>query len=234
MGRMFLATFVTLLLTTEGRADDYFLTLFTAESVPFHPEKTHTFVAVTRLPGDGGVAETHEIGWLAESTRVRGLTLLPERGKNYTTAESIAICRRERMRVSVWGPYRIHPELFGRLRDQARRLNEGKVLYKGTDNLYPSCVAMNCYHAIWNVVAPLRKYAGPFNCGDATGPVTLRLFRDWLIGPEQTHDDILKLIGVDQEPLVRRGYDERPTRFDAARSFLCQPGCHQRAVITPR
>lgn len=120
----------------------------------------------------------------------------------------------------MWGPYSAHPELFRRIRDQARRLNEGRILYKGTDNLYPSCVAMNCYHAIWNVAAPLRKYAGPFNCGDATGPVTLRLFRDWLIDPHRTHDFVLKVLRVEEEGLVRRSFDDRPTRLDAVRSFL--------------
>jgi hypothetical protein len=79
---------------------------------------------------------------------------------------------------------------------------------------------MNCYHAVWNVAAPLRKYAGPFNCGDATGPVTLRLFREWLVHPDQTHDDILKVIGVADEELVRRAHDDRPTRLDAVRSAL--------------
>lgn len=217
---MLLAAVAALVGESAARADDFYLTIFTAESVPFRPEKTHTFIAATRIPCAGGAAETHDIGWLASTTVVRGVALCPEQGRNFTTAESIAVCRRENMRVSVWGPYQIKEELFTRVREQAQRLDAGTVKYKGTDTLYPSAVAMNCYHAIWNVSDPLKKYAGPFTCGDTTGGKTVRLFREWIVCPEQTHDAILKVIGADQECLVRRAHDYWPTRFDAMKSAI--------------
>lgn len=200
--------------------DTFYLTVFAAESVPYRPEKTHTFVNVTRVPAAGGEAETHEIGWLAATTVVRGCAVLPEEGKNFSVLETLAICRRDGMRVSVWGPFRIEEELFRRLRDQAKLLDSGKIKYKGTDTLRPSGVAMNCYHAIWNVSHPLRKYAGPFTAGDTAGGKTVHLFREWIVRPEQTHDDILKVIGVADEPLVRRPHDYWPTRCAAAKSFI--------------
>ncbi len=163
MGRM-LAVVVVALVGSSAQADDYYVTIFAAESVPYRPDKTHTFLAVTRVPC-AGVPETYEIGWLAATTHIRGFAALPEPGKNFTVAESLAVCRRDEMRVSVWGPYRIKEELFDRLRDQSMRLSSGRIKYKGTDNLYPSCVAMNCYHAIWNVTDPLRKHSGPFTAG---------------------------------------------------------------------
>jgi hypothetical protein len=205
---------------SSARADDYYLTIFAAESVPYRPVKTHTFVAATRIPSDGTAVENYEIGWLAATTHVRGFALRPEAGHNFSVLETIAICRRENMRVSVWGPYRIQPELFCRLRDLAILLDSGTIKYKGTDSFYKSTVAMNCYHAIWSVTNPPRKYAGPFTAGDTTGGKTVHLFRQWIICPEQTHDEILKVIGVDQECLVRRTYDYWPTRFDAMRSAV--------------
>ena len=189
---MLLAALAALAGASGARADDYYLTIFTAE--------------------------THDIGWLASTTVVRGVALCPEQGRNFTTAESLAVCRRENMRVSVWGPYQIKDELFTRLREQAQELNGGAVKYKGTDTLYPSRVAMNCYHAIWNVSHPLKKYAGPFTCGDTTGGKTVHLFREWIVCPERTHDEILKVIGVDQECLVRRAHDYWPGRFAAMRA----------------
>lgn len=204
----------------QARADDFYLTVFAAEAVPFRAEKTHTFVNVTRVPAGGGPAEMHEIGWLAATTVVRGIALLPEEGRNFSVRDTIAVCKRDNMRVSVWGPFRIKEELFRRIRDQARRLDAGTIKYKGTDTFYLSPVAMNCYHAIWNVSHPLRKYAGPFTGGDTTGGKTVHLFREWIVCPELTHDEILRVIGVDREPLVRRAHDYWPTRFDAMRSFV--------------
>lgn len=205
----------------QARADDaYYLTIFAAESVPYRSEKTHTFINVTRIPAAGGQVEMHEIGWLAATTVVRGIALKPEEGRNFSVLETIAICKRDNMRVSVWGPYLIKEELFCKLRDQAQRLDGGTIKYKGTDTFFPAPVALNCYHAIWNVSHPMRKFAGPFTGGDTTGGKTVHLFREWIVCPEQTHDDILKLIGVDQEPLVRRAHDYWPTRFDAMRSFV--------------
>jgi hypothetical protein len=211
---------LSLVVASSARADDFYLTIFTAESIPFRPEKAHTFVAVTRIPASGGVAETHSISWLAATGVVRGVALRPEEGRNFTLAETFAIVHRNCLRVSVWGPYRICPELFCRIREQAARLDSGMVKYKGTDTLFPSRVAANCYHAIWTVSHPFRKYAGPFTCGDTTGGKTVHLFREWIVCPEETHDEILKVLGVDQEPLVRRPYDYWPTRFAAMRSAL--------------
>ena len=205
---------------SPARADDHYLTIFAAESVPFRPEKTHTFISATRVPAGGGPAVTHDIGWLAATTVVRGIALRPEEGRNFSLHESLAVCRRNCMRVSVWGPYKIKPELYCLLREQAEFLNTGAVKYKGTDTLVPSRVAMNCYHAIWNVSHPLRKYAGPFTCGDTTGGKTVHLFREWIVCPEQTHDEILTVLGVEQEPLVRRPHDYWPRRLAAVRSAV--------------
>jgi hypothetical protein len=216
--RTLLIVAATLAVGPPVRADEHYLTIFTAESTPFRPEKAHTFVAVTRIPAGGDPVETHSISWLAATTVVRGVALRPEEGRNFTLAETFAIIHRDCLRVSVWGPYRIRPELFCLLRDQSQRLDSGAVKYKGTDTLVPSRVAMNCYHAIWNVSHPLRKYAGPFTCGDTTGGKTVHLFREWIVCPERTHDEILSVLGVDQEPLVRRPHDYWPGRFAAMRA----------------
>ncbi|VTT97113.1 Uncharacterized protein OS=Planctomyces brasiliensis (strain ATCC 49424 / DSM 5305 / JCM 21570 / NBRC 103401 / IFAM 1448) GN=Plabr_4392 PE=4 SV=1 [Gemmataceae bacterium] len=202
-------------------ADDaYYLTLFTAEATPYRPEKTHTFLAITKVPKDGAAVENREMSWLPATLKVRGVALRAETGVNLSVADTLNVCRRDCMRVSVWGPYQIKPELYCRLSNQIDRLGEGKIKYKGTDNLYPSPVAMNCYHAIWNVSHPMRKFVGPFTSGDATGGKTVHLFREWIICPETTHDDILKVVGVDQEPLVRRSHDYWPSHAAAFRSFL--------------
>lgn len=202
----------------SARADDYFVTVFTAESVPFESKKTHTFVAFQQV--SAGSVTQHSISWLPESRRIRGLTLRPEPGENVSLEETFKLCRERGMRVSAWGPYRTKSELYDLLVCQKQKLESGKAKYKPTDSLYPSDVACNCYHSIWQPVAPHRKYSGPFNCGDATGPVTVHLFSKWLIEPCRTHDEHLELSVPKGEPVTRRTVDERPTRADAIRSAL--------------
>lgn len=219
MSRWCLIAFAALL-APAARADEYVVTVFAAEAVPFEPKKTHTFVAAHRIPGGGGAVETHWISWFPECRRVRGLTLAPERGTNLSLEETFRHCRDQQMRVSVWGPYRADKELFERIKAQRAKLESGKVLYKPTDNFYPSDVACNCYHAIWQPVAPLRKCSGPFNCGDASGGTTVHLFRSWLCDPADTRDEFLDLSVPKGEPVTRRAFDARPTRADAVRSAI--------------
>ena len=202
------------------RADDYFVTVFSAQTVPFESKRTHTFVVLHRVPGGGGPVEERHISWFPQSRRLRGLTLRPEPGANLTPGETFAHCREQRMRVSAWGPYRIKLELYELMAAQQAKLESGKVKYKPTDNVYPSDVAANCYHAIWQPVAPCRKYSGAFNCGDASGANTVQLFSKWIVEPCRTHDEFLRLAVPEGETVVRRAFDDRPGRVDAIRSAI--------------
>lgn len=222
MRRLHLWFASTALLTLTGsvRADTQFAAIFAAETVPFRSTHTHTFVIVVRVP-DEGVAEPvaiHHISWFPAALTQRGLTLRPERGVNLGIPETFAQCRKTGMRVSMWGPYQSRPELFAMIQRQQAKLESGAVLYKPTDSTYPSDIAANCYHAIWQPIAPCRKFAGAFNCGDASGAMTVQLFTPWLIDPRITHDGITHLILPPGEVIVRRGFDDRPDRRAAIRS----------------
>jgi hypothetical protein len=210
-----------LLVPAGARADEFYLAVFGGETVPFQPEKTHSFVAAVRVPAAGAV-EVVSISWLPASLVPRGLTFCPEEGVNLGVRDSIAYSRAHGMRVSVWGPYRIDEELFCRLKGHAARLDSGRVMYKPTDNLAPAYRVQNCYHALWAPVAPIRArgFSGPFSPGDTASATTVRIYSRWILDPCQTHDWVLGLLGVADEPLCRRSFDDRPTRRDAFRSFL--------------
>jgi hypothetical protein len=215
---------VTLAAPGAARADDYYVTIFTAESVPYRPTNTHAFASLVRVPcgpdGKPGAPEVDAICWGPASLKVRGITLRAEEGANMTVTETIEWCRRECLRVSVWGPYRVKCELYEKLKEQSALLSSGKIKYKSTDTFVPRCLAMNCYHALTHPVAPLRRHSGVFNPGDAAGTLVLQCYNPWLIDPCTTHDHILSVIGADKYELVRRSFDYRPGRIDAIRSAV--------------
>jgi hypothetical protein len=207
-----------------ARADDYHVTVFAAEAVPFRSTHTHTFIVVTRIPdavpGVVPALESHTISWYPADLDLRGVTVLPEQGRNLSVAETFAECCKNGMRVCAWGPFRIEAALFEVMKAQEEHLTSGKVKYKPTDNFYHSDCACNCYHAIWRPIAPCRKYSGVFNCGGASGSMTLRLFTPWLIRPEETHDWLLPLIVPAGVTYQHRDYRDRPNRLDAIRSSM--------------
>ena len=215
------ALILTTLASSTTRADDFYLAVFSAETVPYHPEKTHSFVAAVRIPCLGP-AEVASMSWLPASLDPRGLTFLPEEGVNLPISETVAWAKGLGMRVSVWGPYRIEEELFCRLQGYAARLASGRVMDKPTDNLYCAFRVQNCYHALWAPVAPLRArgYAGAFSAGDAASGTTVKLYSRWIIDSCHTHDWVLGLLGLADEQLCRRAFNDRPTRLNALRSFL--------------
>lgn len=210
--------------SSAARADDYFVTIFTAESVPYRPTNTHAFAGVVRIPtapdGRPCPAEVYPICWGPANLKVRGITLCPEKGVNMTVPEALDWCRAQGLRVSVWGPYRIKCELYEKLRVQSELLSSGRIKYKSTDTFVPRCLAMNCYHAMTHPVAPLRRVSGAFNPGDAAGTLVLQCYNPWLIDPCTTHDFVLTILGADQFELVRRSFDYRPGRIDAIRSAV--------------
>lgn len=202
-----------------ARADDYYVTVFTAESVPYRPTNTHAFASVVRVP-PGGAAEVDSICWGPANMKIRGITLKPEEGANLTVPECLAWCRDNCWRVSVWGPYRVECELYQKLKAQSVLLSSGKIKYKPTDTFQNRDVAQNCYHALTSPVAPLKRYAGAFTAGDASGTTIVNAYRPWLICPGTTHDEILGVIGADKYELTRRSHDYHAGRIDAIRSAV--------------
>jgi hypothetical protein len=203
-----------------ARADDYFVTVFSAQSVPFRGENTHAFVAAVRVPADGP-AEVVSISWISTTLLVR-FTLRPEDGVNLPLRATADLMRANGWRVSAWGPYRTDEDLFLRIKGQAARLDTGLLRYKSTDSVFNADRVINCYHVLWQPVSPraARGFAGAFTPGDHAGGRTVELYAPYLKDPCRTHDAVLDLLDLGGLPLCRRAFDDRPTRRDAFRSSL--------------
>ncbi len=107
---------------------------------------------------DGGRITARTISWLPRSGVIVPLRLGPERGRNYSLAETFAFLPRDSS-VAQWGPYEITDELFQALSRQYDRLLTGDFWYRVIDTpnrifkaLDPSSStaprAMHCAHAV--------------------------------------------------------------------------------------
>src|SRR5687768_3579571 len=105
MGRALVAIVATVAAVTlaprTSRADEYYVTVFTAESVPYRPTNTHAFASLVRVPA-GGAAVVDSICWGPANKNVRGITLKPEEGSNLTVPECLDWSRDAGWRVSAW------------------------------------------------------------------------------------------------------------------------------------
>jgi len=220
MGRALIAilTSAALFGSHAARADDYYVTLFCAESVPYRPTNTHSFVSLVRVAD--GAAAVDAICWGPANMKIRGITLKPEEGKNFTLTETLDWVKGNGWCVSMWGPYKVERELYCKLKAQAELLSSGTIKYKPTDTFQRRDVAQNCYHALTSPVAPLKRYAGAFTAGDAAGTTILQAYKPWLISPDATHDEFLSVIGADKYELNRRSFAYQPGRIDAIKSAV--------------
>lgn len=199
-----------------ARAEDaYYLLMFSSQQTPRNPNYSHSFATFVRVgcacPGaPGTVLEAHTISWLPANLVIRTLALLPECGRNYDLDTTIRFALDTRQRVSLWGPYRIEPELYDRAMRQIALLESGKVRYKADDALYRSSNVSNCIHAISGITEGYRLRVLSPGWGDTASYFILLEFMPWIIEPEQTHDWLASALGLDQYPIAYREPPERP------------------------
>src|SRR5436190_7899254 len=136
-----LAALLILLAPNPSRAgEDYFLLMFGAQRVPANPNYSHSFATFVRVSWLGNGAcpinpclESVTISWLPANMKVRTFALLPECGNNFELHTTIRWCLGNDMRVSLWGAYRICPELYWLAVKQVGLLGSGRVRYKAND-----------------------------------------------------------------------------------------------------
>src|SRR5437764_3718776 len=118
---------LVLIFGARARAgEDYFLVMFGSQRVPADPDYSHTFATFVRaswqgekpVPASPIALESVTISWLPTNGIVRTLALFPESGRNWELHETIRWCQKDDMRISIWGPYRIQPELYRRAVNQ--------------------------------------------------------------------------------------------------------------------
>lgn len=206
------AFFFTLFLSAPARAgEDFYLLMFSAQRTPNDPDYSHSWASFVRVtwPGNGPcpgnpTLEVHTISWLPANLAVRILAIVPERGRNFDLNTTIRFHLDQQARVSMWGPYRIEPDLYCRALKQIALLESGEVKYKTSDGLNFSDRVSNCCHALSALADGPKYILGSPGWGDGASVYILdNKFSPWIVG-QNTHPWVAIALGLDRYPIVFR------------------------------
>jgi hypothetical protein len=127
----------------------YFVVLWGYQGADNAAEDAHTFATFYRGSGNG-LSGPATISWLPASRLVRNTG--PERGRNFSLDETLALARRRKATVRAFGPYEIKADVYRRALARIRELNSGKLSYTMING---PADAVNCIAAVSEVGGPL-------------------------------------------------------------------------------
>ena len=195
---------------TAGEA--YYLLMFGSQRVPANPNHSHTFATFAKASWQGPgpcpanpVLEAHTISWLPANLKVRTGALRPECGHNFDLHQSLDFAYCTKQRVSLWGPYRIEPELYCRALNRKLELERGHIQYKANDVGYRSDRVTNCIHAVSSVVeGPKLRVASP-GWGESASYFVLLEMERWVISNEPV-TWVGSALDLDRYPILYRDW----------------------------
>lgn len=200
--------------------EKYYVVIFGSQSAVPVPNQTHTwatYVRVIEVPNAPPAVSVDTISWMPASLKIRPVAFKPEQGVNLNVDQSIRYALSEKQHISAWGPFEITAEYYERGLGQKIAIDNGRYLYKSVDpDVGPkSKYIANCVHAVTDM-DPLRvrlQYSELRRHGQFMSHfIVHRIHEDgFVVDPDTTHDDIRKLLGIDDEPVAWRRYSG--TRF---------------------
>jgi hypothetical protein len=192
--------------------EDYFLVMFGSQTVPANPDHSHTWATFVRVTWEGNgpcpvdaKLEAHTISWLPATMIVRINAFLPESGHNFNLMETLDFAYGTCQRVSMWGPYRICPQLYERALSRKAELETGRIEYKANDVGYRSERVTNCIHAVSTVVeGPRLRVASP-GWGESASYFVLKEMEPSIVSktPEPW---VGTALGLDKHPIIYRDF----------------------------
>jgi hypothetical protein len=210
----------------ERRAEEqFYLIVFGSQSTPKLARWTHTWATLVRVRQQSGrepAIDQITISWLPATLVVHPMSFHVETGVNVDLHETIEYALVHKEHVSEWGPYECRPRLYYRSRVQKGYLESGEIGYQAIDVVGEAARNGNgcdCIHAITDQDPlftrnryPLRRFGN-----SASEFIVKEMWRrGLLIQPEQTHDWLNAVLGLDRYPIKHRCYqgalDERLAR----------------------
>jgi hypothetical protein len=194
-------------LSGAARADDYFVTVFGAESDPKRPKFSHSWATFVRLGGSG--PEIVTISWMPCTLELHPNRPYAEPGVNLDLHKSFQVTLANCEEVMAWGPYRIDCELFNRAKEHACRLESGEIRYKTIDFTRNPMRVSNCIHAL-TVFNPenRRLRIGRTNFGHVASYYVTDGYAAWIPCPRQPECWVADLLGLGQYPIKWRTLEQ--------------------------
>jgi hypothetical protein len=192
-------------------AQEYFVLMFGSQRSAVSPNDTHSFATFVKMircgpqPSDGAILEAHTISWLPANLKIRVGALLPEPGHNYDLPATLAFAQSTKQRVSMWGPYPIHPDLFRRALKRKWELESGRIRYKAVDAMYGDDDAVNCIHAIGGMLDLPRLRVASVGFGDSASRYLLKDMEPWIFSKAPV-TWISSGMDLDRHPIVYRDF----------------------------
>jgi hypothetical protein len=150
--------------------------------------------------------EVQTISWLPANGIVRTYACCPECGDNYELHRTIRWALDGDERVSLWGPFRIQPELYYLAVKQGNLLNSGQVRYKAVDTFYSSDRVSNCIHACSTVVDGGRLRIASPGWGEVASFAILERYDPYINDHCSLHYWVSSALGLDQYPIIYRDW----------------------------
>jgi hypothetical protein len=198
--------------------EDYFLLMFASQGPSSHPRCAHTFATFVRVSWDGNgpcpdhaILDEHTISWLPTTMVIRTYALLAECGTNFGLHPTLRWAMDTDAGISLWGPFRICPELYFLALKQISLLESGQVRYKAIDAGHPTDRVSNCIHAVSTTVeGPRLRIASP-GWGDIASFAVLKEFAPYVIDRNCIHPEIASALGLDDYPINYRNWQRPPS-----------------------
>jgi hypothetical protein len=149
----FLALLLALLGSSAARAHEfYYVLIFGSQDHPKHLRNTHTWATFVRAVGEGPDASAytltyHTISWYPASRVVKVWRPFPEQGVNLSLEESLAEVTNNGESVTLWGPFRIEPQLYERSLMVYDLAESGRPQYRAISSRTDLLIA-DCIHAV--------------------------------------------------------------------------------------
>ena len=138
---------------SEARGDEfYYVMIFGSQSSPKLLQYTHTWATFIRAVGEGPDASNYElyhhtISWLPRIARRPDVELLPEPGVNLDLYATLDAVYHDRERVTMWGPFRILPQVYERSLRVKEILDSGQAEYRAISTPRNLLIS-DCIHAV--------------------------------------------------------------------------------------
>jgi hypothetical protein len=138
---------------SHARGDEfYYAMIFGSQSSPKLLQYTHTWATFIRAVGEGPDASNyalyhHTISWLPATFDVQTWSVFPEPGVNLDLYQTLDVVHREREHVTMWGPFRILPQVYERSLGVKAILESGQAEYRAISTRR-NLLVTDCIHAV--------------------------------------------------------------------------------------